>query len=81
MGFRSLQKAEAIVRSSFAEVLYIDSDNILARDPSVSLHSTGDRYTRLMLCIQFIFDDPLYLEQGVIIWPDFNRDGGMSISW
>lgn len=30
-----LQKGEAIARSTFSEVLYLDSDNVLARDPTV----------------------------------------------
>lgn len=34
--FAIFQKGEAIARSSFSEVLYMDSDNIAVRDPTVS---------------------------------------------
>lgn len=51
-------KAEAIAKSDFSEVLYLDSDNVPLRDPT------------------FLFDAPLYKENGIVLWPDFNKDGG-----
>lgn len=45
-------KAYAIQHSRFAEVLFLDADNVPVRDPS------------------YLFDDPAYLENGAVFWPD-----------
>lgn len=52
-------KADAIVQSSFEEVLYLDSDNIPLRDPTYLFDTT-------------LYKGPGQPE--VVFWPDLNKD-------
>lgn len=56
------QKGEVLARSSFSEILYLDSDSVPMTDPT------------------FLFDSPTYRQHGAVLWPDFNRDAGESLS-
>ncbi|KAM0747917.1 hypothetical protein T439DRAFT_328584 [Meredithblackwellia eburnea MCA 4105] len=56
-------KGEAIANSAFSEVLYLDSDNVPARDPT------------------FLFDSPVYKENGIVLWPDFAKDSPANPIW
>ncbi|KAL8649250.1 MAG: hypothetical protein Q9210_004513 [Variospora velana] len=48
-------KAPVIMFSTFAEVLYLDSDNIPVVNPDA------------------VFEAPLYIETGAVLWPDYWR--------
>lgn len=52
-------KADAIVQSSFEEVLYLDSDNIPLRDPAYLFDSA-------------LYKGPG--QPQIVFWPDLNKD-------
>ncbi|KAH8918658.1 glycosyltransferase family 71 protein [Atractiella rhizophila] len=58
-------KPEAILRSSFKNILYIDSDNV----PLGSLESLFERL------------EEGTVEGGAVFWPDLTRDGGKNPIW
>lgn len=52
-------KAEAIIASSFSEVLYLDSDNVPLRDPTYLFDA--ELYAGKG-------------QPGIVLWPDLNKD-------
>ncbi|KAK9894544.1 glycosyltransferase family 71 protein [Cystobasidium minutum MCA 4210] len=71
-------KSDAIVASSFAEVLYLDSDNIPVaylgeHDGTWSSNVTTER--------ELIWNAPSYKRLGVMFWPDYWKTGPMNPIW
>lgn len=71
-------KSDAIVASSFAEVLYLDSDNV----PAAYLgNSDGTFDANLISEERLIWNAPSYKRLGAMFWPDYWKTGPMNPIW
>lgn len=77
------QKAEAINRSRFSQVLYLDSVGLpspLFWVNRTQTHGAGVRQDNIPLVDPaFLFDSPVFTEYGIVLWPDITKDGRKSI--
>jgi len=71
-------KSDAIVASSFAEVLYLDSDNM----PAAHLgNHDGTFDSSLIKEHELIWNAPAYKRLGAMFWPDYWKTGPMNPIW
>lgn len=71
-------KSDAIVASSFAEVLYLDSDNM----PAAYLGNHDGTFDPEMIDKErLIWEAPAYKRLGAMFWPDYWKTGPMNPIW